>query len=79
MTSPAAGRTISLETSGLLEVLGVSGTFSVVGGGKLGAGTYHCEVGECPGLTLACEQAGSLMISHDAELRVSQQQIATDP
>ncbi|MFT7289250.1 MAG: hypothetical protein ACI87W_003379 [Halieaceae bacterium] len=76
-TSAGAVRTIEFETSGLLEVFTVSGRFGLAGGGHLKTHSYHCEVGERPRVTLECEQGGSLMISHEGELRVTERDAAS--
>lgn len=71
-TAASAGTTVELETSGLLELFTVSGSFELAGCGQLKTHSYHCEVGERPRVTLACEQGARLMISHDGELCVTE-------
>lgn len=69
-TPNAVGRTIELETLGVLELFVVSGAFALADGARLKERTYHCEVGERPGLALHCTEVGSLLVSHNGELQV---------
>jgi hypothetical protein len=63
------GKVVYFDTHGLLEVFVVSGLFALPDGASLKARTYHCKTGDQVRLVLQCVEAGSLMISHDGELR----------
>ena len=66
----SVGQKIEIATEGLLEIFGVSGTFTLAGGERLKVRTYHCDVRDRPGLALQCNDAGMLMISHGGKLLV---------
>ena len=64
----SVGQIIQIDTPGLLEIFVVSGVFALADGESLKARSYHCEVGDHARVVLQCNDAGSLMISHDGEL-----------
>lgn len=59
---------IVIEARGLIEVFSLSGSFRTDSGAEMSEHSYMCSAGSEAKVTLSCEQAGDLVISHGGEL-----------
>lgn len=61
---------IVLEAPDLIEVFSLSGRFRADEADKMSMHSYMCCANKAAAVTMHCEQAGELLISHGGELRI---------